>query len=668
MLFIGLILSSIFIGQTLHFVFESDDLRFLWWAKENLQTPWVAFYDAPLFGNYYRPIISIVWWFHYLIFGADDFCHQWMTGIWWFAAVGLLFQLSKQRLSPLAGFASILAFLCMYAGVNPIVWKSWLTTICSVTFQLASLLTLNMCLQRISFNRFLCWILFSGCAFLSKESAIICLPLTSITMIFFETNRTLKIRFLFIIFMLVMAACAFYSAPNLRFFLSYGSSQVSFQQTWLPLAGFFAGAIWTSWYLIFAGIVLILFAIIPHKCSLIAGIVLGLIGLIFGVLAYQQNIEIRECVSIGLMFLFQCLWFHPKWKRFAAPLVWLGVSYFPLPAIGLRSIPYAFDASVSLAWILGLLAYAPFIYALAYGFKRWKSCLVSILLILMLPLMLKSNLENMIGWKRYAESIYHGPERAARQAAAFDLASRAWEGPIYINVGERLGLETYLAVVLPDRFDVPVLLDAPPEHAHRLEAYSEKVYSIYPRLKAHDILLLSNHPPSNRVQDEPYFMPEQWEQISITPCNDSIGWSNSEKLWLSGFPIGNGAHLRRLFHNEDWTFNHHSEKTIVLDQEKWIVQFWLESNRWDWIESVQVKLILNKRQYLWNDAFPEPWNQTSGWRRFNLLSEAAKQESIENSSQLSLTIHLIPQNNMEGNPIEIGINDINLYMWKDGQK
>ena len=666
MFVIGMALAALYVGQTLNFLFESDDFRFLWWAYQNINSPWAAFYDAPLFGEYYRPIVSLVWWIHYRFFGTVDYYHQLMTGLWWMASVGLLFHLVRVRVSSAAGLAAMLALLCMYAGVNPIVWKSWLTTICSVTFQLAALLALHSSIQRTSVIRLSVWLFLCACAFLSKESAIICLPLTTTVMIV-VTSASWKKKIGLLSVVVVITTITLMYVPSLNSLSQIGYSKTNHLGQSYIFASYYAGLVWTSAFLQGIGFLLILStSATKTNWRIIGSLFIGAASVGVWLWAISSGISSHEAVSLSLMILINILWLSPSWRRFSVPLVWLTFSFWPLAVLQERCVPYACNASFSMAWLLGAMAQPIILRALAT--VKEKSLLrqviarmVAMIIIVATVMAMNKNLNLIHNWVHYAETVFHGPERQVRQAALYDLAARAVEGSIYIQVGDRLGLETYLAFTLPEQFKIPLFIEAPPENAYRLEAYSESVYSIYPKSRAFDIWIDSSQPPARRVHDDPYFTPERWDVELISNCNSSQDWSRPEQVRVVSFPIGTGAHLQQTFSDTDWIFHLTKSVALVPQAEKWVLQFWLETRRWDCIESVNTSININGVVYQWENSPLERWGLSSDWRRVSLSSNSAVAvDSVEDVS-FSMKIDLTPRQSEKPPLFIIGVDEINLF-------
>ncbi len=669
MAFIGMGLAFFYMGQTLHFIFEADDLRFLWWANQNLSSPWAAFYDEPLFGQYYRPIVSVVWWLHVRLFGLHHAYHQWMVGMWWAASVLLLFQLSRSTKSPLAGFLSMLMLMCMYAGVNPLVWKSWLTTICSVVFQLAALLVLLRCVCGFTYIRLLLWALFSVMAFLSKESAIFCLPATSFVLIAFASTISLRLRFALLSTLIGMTCVVIYCSPSLRSITEMGMSKTAHLAHSYLFAAYYSGAVWTSYPLQAIGFLLIAVTTYhARSLRLACSLAIGAVASCVGIWMYVNEISFFESTSCALMVWINVLWVSRQWRIVSIPLIWIAVSFWPLTVLQERCIPYAFNASISLAWLLG----AGLQPVLVQSFVKLKddkwlartnaSLFILVLLICMIVAMNK-NYKQFNQWVHYAETVFHGPERQVREAAVYDLAARAWDGPVYIQVGDRLGLETFLALAAPERFDIPVLVQPPPDGAYRLEAHSESVYSIYPKSQAHDIWVSSPNPPADRVLHDPYYVPERWRREPITLCDDASGWEGAEQMSVVGFPIGQGAHIQTRFDRLPWRFEYMGSKPIESQSDEWLIEFWLETRRWDWVDSVEVKFNLIGQTYIWNDAPLKRWGLASDWRRVLISPEDA--EIVEEQGESQFIIELKPRAGIGPPPLAIGIDNVAVYWRKN---
>src|SRR5690606_21444189 len=109
-----LLIAILFVARAAGLLFEFDDFRYLWWADQHLWTPWTAFMDAPLFKAYYRPVVSLIWWLHYVLFGMEHYLHQMAVGAWWFSICLLLYLISRKLWNSATGFMVTLIFFAMY--------------------------------------------------------------------------------------------------------------------------------------------------------------------------------------------------------------------------------------------------------------------------------------------------------------------------------------------------------------------------------------------------------------------------------------------------------------------------------------------------------------------------------------------------------------------------
>ncbi len=209
---ICLALGFLMICRSAGLLFQGDDLRYLWWCQDRLHQPWMIFTDPPIFGDYFRPVIALLWWLHYIIFGMNEFFHQMALSLWWLSIALLLYRINRIQLTSLAGFFACLVFFSLYAPGYLLLWKSWLTSIVSIVFQLAALSALSVYLQKENRFSLFSYFAFFLLACFSKESAVVCLPCTSAALILISP-LSLEKKIGFFLFLLVFLDGYFYHFP-----------------------------------------------------------------------------------------------------------------------------------------------------------------------------------------------------------------------------------------------------------------------------------------------------------------------------------------------------------------------------------------------------------------------------------------------------------------------
>ena len=660
-----------YIAPVLHFQFEKDDLRFLWWAHQNASTPWEAFTDGPLFAYYNRPVVSLVWWAHTQLAGVSAFGHHALAGAWWAGVLLVLYWLGKKQGAKSYGFMASLFFLSSYVAISPLVWKSWITTVLSLFFQLLALVALLTWLREKRWGAAVLSLFFAACAFFAKESAIPCLPVTAL-LLTFCTSRHGWLKWLPTVFILILAAVAWKLSPTLSGLAAFSGMNLTANEQWINNAGFFASRLFTSNG--FQAILLILLIRSAWRSGRTGMIALGVFALLaLGFFAWgrQAGLENFHNRSVSLLVVMHCLWFTQDRYRIAPALGWLTVSFWPLPGLGLLSLPYAGNAAVALSWLMGVLS-APVVLRLVRGCvnhpmlsRRLLNRLIGVGIVVWACLMIAAVQRELHGWVHYADTHYHSPVQILQEKLLYDIAARHQGNNIWIDIGpEANTIETYLAIALPHRFGISPQLSDPPQDAYRLEAYAQKIYAFDPRDEALQVWLRMAEPPPQATLEDPYFAPQRWQITGQHRCERAEGWQADGQIQPANFPISQGNHLLFTLPGEapaaikltgaDWQMPQAWHETVLT--------FWMHTRLWERIENITVTLSAQGKQYRFL-ARPQPrWPQHEDWRRFIFhLDEAEVQESATSSGGVSLSWQIKTSGIREREPLVLGIDEVKLW-------
>lgn len=650
-----LITGVIMIFRTADFFFEADDLKFLWWAATHPLEPWRAFTDPSLFGFYYRPVISLVWWLHSLCFGIDAHYHQMALGIWWLLIIGLVYYWTSKEAGILAGFAAGLFLLASLPMQNLIVWKSWLTTCCSVVFHFITLISLQRYLVQSSKKMLWLFIVFFVLASLSKESARFILLFTCGSLILVHPGKN-RIDRKFIL-SLVCTLWFFFliSSHTLRDYLSLNSRSFMHFQDALPNFCFFASTLFSNHWIAFITYLAVTYyfcmdkpvffwrPVLCHLCSL------GAYGW-----AVILKVPQEQAIAFALLIYMHGLWLAPNLKFTAMPLTWLFFSFWSLNSLPLLFIAYGADAAIAMALLVG--------YVFAVAFKNAAPLLRSNLrliritvvaaLLLVVVCSLRQSIQSLNNRVTYMEYTYHIPIKLLLSKIRADLTGiRSW-GDIYVDVGDQLGLETYLAQYFAQKqFAFHVIPTRPPAASwNRLEAYTGNNYHVDPCENPLNVWLPPGLNPlvESRALNDPYFMPELWDINRIGPCNDLEGWDSKAKSSREIYPLGqDGSYVNFVL---TWskepivcTFTSKQECTWLEENASFTLSFWLQSQRWNMIDHFTVILKENNKQYVWENVAPAIVNTWNQWKRV-CLQRADAQITVSNETaktfQLQILTHI----------------------------
>ncbi len=644
-LFLGICVAFavLLLSRTTGLLFEKDDLRYLWWAHTHQSEPWQAFVEPPLFADYYRPVVSLVWWLHWTVFQASPFAHQIAFGMWWLAILVLMYLWGRNEEGELSGLFPGLVFLSVIPIQNVLVWKSWLTVVCELTFFLSALLCLRSLIKRPSKKKWTMTFVFFLAACLCKESALLSLPFTFGTLILVSQQISLRQRIALLLPTFILAGALFVVTPTLKRFIFEEGKVLLGPAYVFDSISYYASVIWSSLFLKAVGFFVVSYHLYMAGKKWLPGTVAFCVLSVFAyILARNYNVSSQHALSLGLMVYFHGLWISPRRKRLAVPLVWFMITFWALPAIRLKAIAYAMDTAVAFSLLLGLAIY----HALEYLWReeilivdrprRLVPVAGLLILCLLLPCSIYASMRDFFGWAGYVEVAYHDRARVVLRKVIDDLAAfKSWP-VVYMNLGYRIGLETNLALILAENKTFEVHFTPPPANSYRLEAYTGANYHCLPSDEPFHLWLAEpvGPPPTTSFQD-PYFMPERWESRLLTSCDNVTGWFPAGEYTHGVFPLGQG--LGYVVHkldapgkSVDLNLRLSQAPEFLKNSPEFALTFWLQTARWDAIDSVSTLLSFGERRILWERIDPELVNTFYDWRRVVLLkSESNRTERID---------------------------------------
>ncbi|MBD3266587.1 hypothetical protein GF373_07950, partial [bacterium] len=228
--------------------FEADDFRFLWWAFDRQAEPWKAFTDPPLFANYYRPVVSLLWWVHYQLFGVNEYMHHLALGFWWTAIFVLCFFWNQRKENSLSGFLACVILFSSWAMHDLIQWKSWLTTISSLVLHLSALTVLlhyNKNATRLKLAFFIFLFLAASWA---KESARFTILFTSLALVLGSTELKRPNKYKLSVLIGILWLVLFFTSSAVKGY-AFSFSQFFFDfRTTIPNISYYADVILGNTY------------------------------------------------------------------------------------------------------------------------------------------------------------------------------------------------------------------------------------------------------------------------------------------------------------------------------------------------------------------------------------------------------------------------------------
>ena len=483
-----LLIAILFVARAAGLLFEFDDFRYLWWADQHLWTPWTAFMDAPLFKAYYRPVVSLIWWLHYVLFGMEHYLHQ-------MAVVRGGFRLSAS----LSDQSEIMEFchgvygnfdiFAMYASHSTLVWKSGLPQQAASLFRLGCIYLLLLLFEKTSYTRYFFLVLILVLALLTKESAQLCLPCTLTAFLIMDNPLTKKQRGTILALVWGIAVLVLMSNSVIRGYAGDSLELMTrLDRAYFNDISFFAGRIWGYYPLVIIALIAAIYAFLfqRNKSFLLLPVYLVLWGALFYYL-YKEQVDFFLALALSLSISLYFLLLLLPVRKLIPFYLWFTLSFFPLPLLQLPSIPYALDATVALALILGYLA------SLAAGFVTSATtgastiaCMIfrnAYLLILgfLLPLQIGFSFLNYHEYVSYIENWFHRPMAMVLKQAQSDYLTINFINDLVFSPGERTTLETYIALNIKHLTNLKLQpVTEPPQEYYRLEASRRNITRYFP--------------------------------------------------------------------------------------------------------------------------------------------------------------------------------------------
>ncbi len=648
-------IGAVKVARTAGLIFEKDDLRFLWWAYENVLNPWKAFVDPPLFGFYYRPLVSLVWWLHYVLFDLNPFLHQIAVGAWWLSILVFVYYWCKRYGSETAGFLAVLVFLCGNTGHNLLLWKSWLTTTVSIVFQLAALTLLFKSLVSPSRLKYLFFFVMFIFACFSKESALLCLPFTSLALILCSESAPRKRKVFLITTVALIGITIFFLTPALRRIVFQSVNLQWNVSSFIVTSCFYAEVVWGNIYLQIIGFLLVTaFVLICGLRPVRQFILFAVIGLVFYLVALYNQVNQESAAAWGIIvFSYACL-LSPHWRLLLPLFVWFTLAFWPLPIMNMRFISYAADASVALPLILGTVWYVTYSNstvssaAITRYAVLFRQKVLVLILIVLFPFAIVFSMKNLFQWAGFGEVAFHNPAKIVTTQSIHDILAVHSGRLVYIDVGDRLSLETLIAMYLQNRYGAGVRLHPPPSaDSYRLEAYTLRNYHVRPEDDPLNIWMHESvEKPLQESFDDPYFIPRLWQIHILGTCDSTQGWFPTGQFARGTFPLGQGSGY--VNYKLTKTQNMHALKFVSgvnaflpQDSSKHVLTFWLQAQRWDRIESITAELHSHDAVYRWTNVSPNYVNSFYNWQRVVLQLSNAVRAKKEGPKSEKFEVHLI---------------------------
>ena len=234
----------------------------------------------------------------------------------------------------------------------------------------------------------------------------------------------------------------------------------------------------------------------------------------------------------------------------------------------------------------------------------------------------------------YAYQIYSIPAQQTLNRVFSDLFGiRSW-GPVYIDLGARVDIETYVALILSDRHSFPLIIGKPANDAiYRLEAYTHQNYKMQPDDDPINIWLPEDvGKPSPKCETDPFFTPEHWIIQRLTDCDTTAGWIPQEQYARDVFPYGQDYSFIK--HSLDWNSESqefHYQTQLLPEWENqpgpFVITVWLFCPRWEMIDRVSLQLEAFGKRFLWNTVEAAIVNTNYPWRR--VLVRETEAQSVE---------------------------------------
>ena len=182
------ILSSLLIPFLFRIYFRLDDTTFLEWVQ-NARTPLDSFdLSTGILGGMFRPMQYLVWWSLYHLFGLNALPYQIILTLFFALSMVFYFKLVELAFSKSVALMTLIAYFAVFFYLCHIIfWFADSTFVIEILFMN---LSLYLILRAIRKNGGILWgVFFYFCAMLSKEPAVIIIPVVSLVFVITEWRR-----------------------------------------------------------------------------------------------------------------------------------------------------------------------------------------------------------------------------------------------------------------------------------------------------------------------------------------------------------------------------------------------------------------------------------------------------------------------------------------------
>jgi hypothetical protein len=593
----------------------------------------------------------------------------------------LVYSWFRTSVHKLVGLFACMILLSSESFIDLVSWKSWLTSISSLVLHLAALQMLSCYLSKQTVQKIVGFVFFYLAASFAKESARACLLFTSSALIFSATTITRKQKAGLFSLVLMLWLSLFFTSNSIQGYTSYMTSHLTDVKTILHNTAHFAHAILGQpvlQILAFASITVLLY----HKQKKYILLLWAIGTLLFYGLTHYFSVPHHHARALTVILYAHGLWFSSHRRQLAMPLAWLFVSFWPLAFLPLLTKAYGGDAAVAFSLLMGYTLYQAGCTILAKSHEtqtRVYPAMASLAVglgILLHVFVLFQATDYARQLALYMETVHSAPSKTLLSKIGLDVTGiRSW-GKLYIDIGDRITFETYLALYFQqDKFAFDVTVGPPPtDDCYRLEAYTGCNYHIYPSEDPLNLWMPENVnplPAQSQLRD-PYFIPERWRITTIDSCESAGNWQNNHDMpfTVSNFPMGQKYYLNTpLFWAKEPILL--SCDTSVLapiapENGDFALTFWLQSQRWSMIESLSVSIVDGAWKYTWEDIEAKDVNTWNQWKRVCLQGLQAQRHRVEPSaSTLQFELQIMIKDYDDAVGSYISIDEIRLSTLKE---
>lgn len=474
----------------------------------------------------------------------------------------------------------------------------------------------------------------------AKESARFTILFTSLAFVLGSTDLKRPNKYKLSALIGILWLALFFTSSAVKGY-AFSFSQFFFQfSTTIPNISYYADVIWGNTYVKVFAFLAVSLALLGDGWRHLwrIGLSACVASLLFCLTLYY-NVPVHQGISLGLFVYLHGLWLTPYRKILRIPLIWLFVSFWPLALMPLLTIAYGANSAVALSLILGTLGLHALrtLISFSTAASRWRTFVffhapITLTFLFMLATLFTS-LCHMAAWTHYREVAYSNPTKTILAKLERDLTGiRSW-GTIYIEEGDRLGLEVFLSIYFnQNRFGYDVIPHPPTiPGCYRLSAYTKSYYHADPEEDPLNLWLPEKvgPVPEPDVLNDPYSLPERWDIAILGKCNSLEGWETDTRMWHSLYPIGQDYGY--VNHELQWKiqpmrFTYHSSTPTswLTAPDHAAFSCWLQSQRWSMIDTISIQLIHSEKTYVWDHVDPKITNTWHQWKRVKLdLAEAS---------------------------------------------